>query len=409
MVIIMNKNKPTRHIIIRNAAKFSAIGLLIAVIAVTAMPDLTEHISAAELTDSKVQSYEDQIAYIEAEMEKLDAKISQSQQDLNSAMLNKQNIDSEIKLLSDKIELTKQLIAELDNNIANTTVKIEEKQTEYDKQYELFKERLRITYEEGDANYLEMLFGAESLSDFLSRVDRIGAFLEYDTMVMDKLLNMQTELESEKASYEETRAKQAALYDELVASEAEMTAKSQEAANYITQLQLDAAQMQSLEAQNEQLRNEIEQELEEYLKELEAKQNSKYVGGTFMWPVSTAYTYVSSECEWRTSPITGRAEFHNGLDIPADFGSDVYASNSGTVIKSTYHYSYGYYIMIDHGGGYVTLYAHNSKLLVSVGDTVEKGQVIAKVGSTGDSTGNHCHFSMYENGVIINPRTYFPA
>ncbi len=405
----MNKNKPTRHILKRHAAKLAAIGLLTVLVAVTVIPDFSEPVTAAELTDSKVQSYEDQIAYIEAEMEKLQGQINQSQQDLSSAMANKQNIDNEIKLLSDKIELTRQLIDELDKNIVTTSAAIDEKQTEYDKQYELFKERLRITYEEGDANYLEMLFGAESLSDFLSRVDRIGAFLEYDTMVMEKLLDMQTSLETEKASYEDTRAKQAALYDELVASEAEMTAKSQEAANYITQLQLNAAQMQSLEAQNEQMRDELEQELEDYLKELEAKQNSKYVGGTFMWPVPTTYTYVSSECVWRTSPITGRAEFHNGLDIPADFGTDVYASNSGTVIKSTYHYSYGYYIMIDHGGGFVTLYAHNSKLLVSVGDTVQKGQVIAKVGSTGDSTGNHCHFSMYQNGVIIDPRTYFPA
>ena len=406
---MMNKNKPTRHIIKRNAVKLMAIGLLAVLTTTATVPDLGEPVMAAELTDSKVQSYEDQIAYIEAEMEKLQGQISQSQQDLSSAMINKQNIDNEIKLLSDKIELTRQLIVELDNNIATTSTAIDEKQAEYDRQYELFKERLRITHEEGEANYLEMLFGAESLSDFLSRVDRIGAFLEYDTMVMDKLLDMQTSLENEKATYEETRAKQTELYNDLVASEAEMTAKSQEAASYITQLQLNAAQMQSLEAQNEQMRNELEQELEDYLKELEAKQNSKYVGGTFMWPVPTTYTYVSSECVWRTSPITGRAEFHNGLDIPADFGTDVYASNSGTVIKSTYHYSYGYYIMIDHGGGFVTLYAHNSKLLVSVGDTVAKGQVIAKVGSTGDSTGNHCHFTMYQNGAVIDPRIYFPA
>ena len=186
----MNKNKPTRHIIKRNAVKLIAIGLLTALTAAALVPDFSEPVMAAELTDSKVQSYEDQIAYIEAEMEKLQGQISQSQQDLSSAMLNKQNIDNEIKLLSDKIELTRQLIVELDNNIATTSTAIDEKQAEYDRQYELFKERLRITHEEGEANYLEMLFGAESLSDFLSRVDRIGAFLEYDTMVMDKLLDM---------------------------------------------------------------------------------------------------------------------------------------------------------------------------------------------------------------------------
>ena len=135
----------------------------------------------------------------------------------------------------------------------------------------------------------------------------------------------------------------------------------------------------------------------------------EYIGGTFMWPVPLSNTSVSSECSWRTNPFSGKSEFHNGIDIPAPFGTDVYASNGGTVIKATYHYSYGNYIMIDHGGGYVTLYAHNSKLLVAVGDKVTKGQVIAKVGSTGDSTGNHCHFTVYLNGEIVNPRKFFPA
>ena len=116
----MNKNKPTRHIIKRNAVKLMAIGLLAVLTTTATVPDLGEPVMAAELTDSKVQSYEDQIAYIEAEMEKLQGQISQSQQDLSSAMLNKQNIDNEIKLLSDKIELTRQLIVELDNNIATT-------------------------------------------------------------------------------------------------------------------------------------------------------------------------------------------------------------------------------------------------------------------------------------------------
>ena len=189
-----------------------------------------------------------------------------------------------------------------------------------------------------------------------------------------------------------------------------MQKKSEEAQARIDQLKSDIATSQAYQAQNEKLREEFEAQLEARIKELEEEQkkkNSKYVGGELQWPVPLDYTKVTSGYAWRTSPITGRKELHNGIDIPAPLGTSVYAANTGTVVIATWHYSYGNYIMIDHGGGIMTLYAHNSQLLVSVGDKVKKGQVIAKVGSTGDSTGNHCHFSVRNNGSFIDPMQYF--
>ena len=129
----------------------------------------------------------------------------------------------------------------------------------------------------------------------------------------------------------------------------------------------------------------------------------QYVGGTFRWPVDTRYAVISSPFCYRPNPFTGRQELHNGIDIPCDYGAAIYAGNDGTVIVATYHYSYGNYVVIDHGGGVSTLYAHNSQLLVSVGDTVTRGQQIAKAGSTGDSQGNHCHFSVRVDGYPTDP------
>ena len=128
--------------------------------------------------------------------------------------------------------------------------------------------------------------------------------------------------------------------------------------------------------------------------------------GELMWAVDSKYSYISSYFEYRVNPITGKIERHNGIDIPADYGANVYAVLAGTVIISQYHKSYGNYIVIDHGGGITTLYAHNSSLLKKAGDKVLQGEVIAKVGSTGDSTGNHSHFEYRINNSPQNPLDY---
>jgi hypothetical protein len=128
--------------------------------------------------------------------------------------------------------------------------------------------------------------------------------------------------------------------------------------------------------------------------------------GELMWAVNVKYNYISSYFGSRISPITGKEEMHNGIDIPADYGANVYAALGGTVIISQYGNSYGNYIVISHGDGMTTLYAHNSSLLKRTGDKVLKGEAIAKIGSTGDSTGNHCHFSVMIDGTPVNPLEY---
>ncbi len=364
-------------------------------------------VNGAKLTDSKVQSYEERLAQIEKDMKNLQSKITTGAKDITAAIAEKQAIDSEVSLLLEKIDVTSELIAELEGQISDKENEITDKQAAYDRKYELFKERLRVTREEGQASYLQMLLGSESLSDFLSRVDRIGAMLEYDSRIMNQLTSERDDLTSAKEDYQAKRAVTVDYYAQLEKAKKQAEAKASEADAYLKKLQKDKASNEALEAENEKLRKELEAELEKYLKELEAKQNSKFVGGTFMWPVPLDYTYVSSPCGWRASPFTGAQEYHNGTDIPCPTGTDIYASNAGTVITATSHWSYGNYVMIDHGGGYVTLYAHNSRLLVKVGDKVTKGQVIAKAGSTGSSTAPHCHFTMYKSGVVIDPMQFF--
>jgi len=133
---------------------------------------------------------------------------------------------------------------------------------------------------------------------------------------------------------------------------------------------------------------------------------TKVSGAGFIWPVPSNYTTISSPFGYRSNPVTGAYHLHSGIDIPVPTGTDIYASKSGTVTAAAYHSSMGNYVMIDHGDGTSTIYMHNSQLLVNVGTVVTQGQVIAKAGTTGNSTGPHCHFSIKVSGEFVNPLDY---
>lgn len=407
-----NTRTPTSPSLITKIKKYALrVGTLTLCLAAVmlAIPRTAESVSASKLTDSKVQSFEAQIDKLNREMENLKTNLSNAKSAIDKTIAEKAVLDAEMNILIQKIDVTNQLITELAGSIEQKNAEIISKEQAYAEKYALFKERLRVTHEDGQASYLEMLFGADSLSDFLARVDRIGAMLEYDNMIMNSLKTEKADLESARENYQFQKNAQEDYLAQLKVDEAALEAKKEQSASYLNTLKAQQANYEAVLAKKMEDEEKLQDELQAYLKELEARQNNKFVGGQFLWPLPLTYTRVSSEYGRRISPITGKYEGHNGLDIPAAYGTDIYAANSGTVTISTTHWSYGNYIMIDHGGGYATLYAHCSKLLVNKGDKVTKGQVIAKVGSTGYSTGNHLHFSMYENSTLTDPRKWFPA
>lgn len=406
-MIMQENKKSTTFSSVRK--KFTRIGVLVltVVCVAAAIPTATEPVTAAKLSDARSQELEDQIAALNKQMNNLQSQISDAKDDISKAIADKQRLDSEMNLLIQRIELTNQLIAELDGSIAEKNGEIADRELAYQEKYELFKERLRVTREDGQASYIEMLFGAESLSDFLSRIDRIGTMLEYDTKIMEQLKSEKSDLETARADYQMKKQVQEEYLAQLKVDEANLEKKRNDAASFLTRLQKNQATYLAMLERMDEEEQKLQATLQAYLKELQEKENSKFVGGKWLWPVPTSFTRVSSTYGGRTSPITGKWEFHNGIDIPASYGTDIYASLSGTVTIATYHWSYGNYIMVDHGGGYATLYAHCSKLLVSKGDKVKRGDVIAKIGSTGSSTGNHLHFSLYENSAHTDPMKFF--
>lgn len=347
------------------------------------------------------------------------AEYNASKADYENALALKQALDAEISDMEAEIDATYALIDEYNTLIADLKVQIAEKEAEIDQKYANFKERVRINYEDSFVSYLEMVFTADSFSDLLSRVDIVSSLMDYDAKVIDELDAAKTEM-AQMQSQTETLQKEASIklaqLEEQLPTLEEKKAKSLEVLADLQSLYAKASEAyneasgekKAADANLADLAAKIAEAEETIAREIAAQQQSndqEYQGtGSMGWPVDAAYRKISSPFGYRTDPFgSGATTFHNGIDMPCPYGANIYAAESGRVITATFHWSYGNYVVIDHGGGISTLYAHNSALCVSVGQTVTRGQVIAKAGGTGSVTAVHCHFCVIQNGKHVNP------
>ena len=248
-------------------------------------------------------------------------------------------------------------------------------------------ERLKVMYKNGSVGFVDILLGSSSISEFVSNMEIIQKIYKNDVEVLETLQKEHDELQEIKATLKKRKEKLAAQKTELASDKAELDVKKKE-----------------LEAEEDKLKAEADRLTAEIIKLMD--KNSPYVGGEFTWPCP-ASRYISSSFGNRLHPTLHVWKFHTGIDIGCSAGKDIVAAASGKVIMSKVYGGYGNCVMIDHGGGIVTLYGHASKLLVSEGQTVKRGQTIALVGSTGRSTGPHLHFEVRKNGEYINPMNYF--
>jgi murein DD-endopeptidase MepM/ murein hydrolase activator NlpD len=278
--------------------------------------------------------------------------------------------------------------------------------------------------ENGTISYFEIVFGATSFADLLSRIDFISEIMSYDESVYDEYVAAKNETLAAKASLEEANALQQEAKREQEAKKVELDAQVEEASALILELgdNIDAYQNEYAELQEEEakLEKEISDKMEALAKQKAAEEEarkSQYIEGgmpdgdgvsygNFIWP-SADSRYVTSLFGTRLHPIYHTYKTHNGIDIGASYGTSVLAADGGVVTTSTDSSSYGKYIIINHGNGTSTLYAHMSSRLVSEGQSVSQGQVIGLVGSTGISTGPHLHFEVYVGGSRVNPLNYF--
>ena len=324
----------------------------------------------------------------------------------------------ESKLLYDEqlelIEQEKELIAEW---ITQLNVEISERQQELDEALareaglkERFVGRVQAMERMGDISYLSVLLRAESLTDLMTRWDAVREVMASDKKLADELIAVRLGIEDALLQLDGDKQEQYERRQELAEKEVEVAELSAEADDMMAAFAAEMALLMQDEKAAAEAGAAADKELKEYeaewariIEEQRRRNNSVYVGGAYLWPLPGHYN-ISSGFGMRKHPVYKVQRMHTGIDIPAPKGTPIVASNSGEIIIKTKSGGYGNYIVIDHGGGQATLYAHMSSFAkVNVGTKVKAGDTIGYVGSTGVSTGNHLHFEIIINGEPVNP------
>lgn len=385
--------------------KTKIISLIIALFCLTPILAFTTITLAADLTDANVTAMEKEIAAVTQKIEAAQKQLESIRSQQNEAWYEMSVLDELINLNVQQKELAQMQLDGLTVQINATKESIAETEMLIEKQETAFLERMAQNYMDEDIDYIELVLGAQDLVDFLTNMDRVNAILEYDQRVIDGLLENKKQLEIVKAKLDESEALQMQRVAEYSKIISEKEALSKEKYSFIQQLNANEASAKESYEYYKKLDEQLNKELEEYLAELQRKTQSAYVGGNGGWPLQPgAYYYVSSEQGWRN--LWGSQDYHLGIDLACYNGTHILAFNAGTVLKSEYHWSYGNYVLIDHGGGISTLYAHMSQNTVQVGQYVQAGQLVGYCGLTGSTSGYHLHFEVRENGTVVNPRNY---
>ncbi len=346
------------------------------------------------------------IADLQQKQKSIESKIKEYKQQANElknaknevqAEINK--LDSEINVMNLEIESYKLQEQELDMQIAAKEQDIAKLTQDIEDNNKLLEERLRTMYKKGTAGYLEVILNSKDLMDALTRMDMIKLIVKSDVDLLKSIESQKKQVEEIQTNLEEERTQVVTIQENVLAKKELVLKASQEKLSYMSGLEKDIKQIQYLEAQEEAQAAQIEKDI------LAAQRAVDYAGGEMLWPVPGNYR-VTSPYGKRNDPITGVWSNHGGVDIAASYGANIVSANDGVVIFAGWHYSYGNYIIVDHGGGIATVYAHNSKLLVTKGQAVTRGETIARAGSTGYSTGNHLHFEVRINGVRTDPMKY---
>ena len=359
------------------------------------------------ITQKEVDKLKNQLSSITAQRKELEKELSSLDKQQATMADQISVLDKKIAAAGEEIDLQLELITTLAQLIAVKEAELQQSEQRVDEQYELMRMRIRFMAERGSKSYLSILLSAESFSDFLTRMEVIRSIVRHDNSVFDAFRTACKEVSDNKAelelSYDEAEAQEKKLEENKKTLETEMAQREAKMSELIAKEAQAKKEYNSIAAEEDKLIADVR----DAVNELAKQESSVYVGGKFQWPLPAVNNVVTCVYGMRTHPITGVYKLHTGVDLRAGSGTTIYAANKGKVITSTYNTAYGNYVVIDHGGGVATLYAHMTKRLVSVGDTVKQGQKIGTVGSTGYSTGPHLHFEIIKDGDYIDPVTQY--
>ena len=422
--------------------------------------------TAAAVTQSDINNLKSQASALSGQKADLQKKLASVSGQKNSALDQKRILEQKINVLRSQIYVSEQQIQQYTQQIAQKQVELEEAQAEEARYYDLFCDRVRDMEEGGDISYWAVLFQATDFADLLDRVNVVSEVMDYDNGVMDALAAARQAVADAKAALETSKAEEEQAKAALVSQKAELDQEEAQVNSLISQLTAQsstyAGQLEDVESDARSVEQQIKKAESDYAAQLAAAKKAEEAAaakraadaaaakkaaaaaaaskntpaatkpastststssgsstpapapapsggsGGYVWPCPSSY-HVSCAYGWRICPFHGR-ELHRGIDVSASYGASILAAKSGVVVLSTYGSSYGNHVVIAHGDGTRTLYAHMSSRAGSAGQSVGQGQTIGYVGSTGSSTGNHLHFEVWtgsSSNSTTNPMQYF--
>ena len=365
--------------------------------------------TASAVTQGDIDALKDDADALADEKSAIKSRLSELRNEKATILERRVLLDQQIAVTEKEITNTENQIAGYEALLAQTALELEENQKEEEERYELFCERTRVMEENGTASYWAVLFNAEDFSDLLSRLADIQEVMDYDQSVLDGLREIRAEIEARQAYQEELKGEAEAAKATLLATKEDLNAQREEANALVAELESNVAEYSEQLAAVEEEEEAIQKEIVEKTNQLAAQMGWDATAGGYIWPVTTSRR-ITSPYGPRNTGIPGASTNHKGVDIGGVYySSNVLATKAGIVITSAYSSSYGNYVVVSHGKGNTTLYAHMSSRSVSEGDVVDQGDVLGITGSTGVSSGPHLHYEITENGSRVNPLDYLPG
>lgn len=406
-----------RRVILGTIAGILVLAMLVSLIA--SLATIAHGATSAEIRQ-QINNLKGQADEISAKRNELEAQIAENKQETLGVIDRKLALDQQIELTQEEIDNKTAQIQEYNALISAKQSELDGALEQESDLYAQYKLRIRSMEENGSVSYWAILFKSRSLADLLDNINMISEIAVSDQLMMKKLETIAEEISTARLELEEEKQILVQTQQELERDEQTLSDQRAESDELIQELLADKAEMDASEAYYEQLEDElvakIAKQQSEYDKAVAAEnaaaaaasaasQGGGYSGGSSGggWVNPLSSIYVTSAYGYRWHPTQGNYSFHSGVDLAGGYGQPIFAGHSGVVTTATYSSVYGYYVVINHGDGYSTLYGHMTNYCVSPGQSVGAGQTIGYVGSTGWSTGPHLHYTVYYNGSTVNP------
>ncbi len=368
----------------RWAAAFTAMVMLAAAAGTVLASDLDDQLNSVQ---RRMQDQQNRAAQAQQQVDSVSGQLKKIQVDLDGARNEYEIIQSKLAYTEQQIETNTEVLEKAERNLTERS--------------QVLNKRIRDIYQNGQVSYLDVLLGAHDFGDFTTRMDILKRVINQDVTLISKVKAERELVLQKKAELERDRATIAELHQAAEAKKLAIESRRNEREAVLA----SAVNERDVAEQAYQELLETSRQIEQMIRRQAGGNSAASSTGAMIWPASGP---ITSPFGWRTHPIFGTQRYHSGIDIGADYGDTVAAADGGVVIYADWMGGYGKAVIIDHGGGISTLYAHNSELLVSEGERVRKGQAISRVGSTGYSTGPHLHFEVRENGSPVSPMGYLP-